>query len=237
MLKKMKNLMFVFMLQGIFTVSFSQQLLTPTNAFSHQKTVYVTKMDGTEIKGNLDDVDRKKGLIEGIKIVDTTGTKIKLKAVDIKSMYLYPSGLDKLGKAMGTLTDVQKWNDEKLNNDLINQGYIYIEQSEVQLKKEKMTLLMQLLNPSFSKYVKIYYDPLASETASYGIGGITVVGGDAKSYFFKKGTEPAYKLEKKNYIKEFKTIWGDCDKLVKKYPEPKWTDLAKHTFEYSSECK
>lgn len=225
------------MLQGICAFSFAQQLLTPTNTFSHQKTVFVTKTDGKEIKGTLDDVDRKKGLIEEVTILDTTGAKIKLKASDIKFMYLYPSGMDKLGKAMKTISDVQRWNDEKLNNDLINQGYVYIEQSEVQLKKQKMILLMQLLNPTFSKYVKIYYDPLAGETTSYGVGGFTVAGGDAKSYFFKKGSDVAYKLEKKNYSDEFKTIWGDCDKIIKKYPEPKWTDLSKHTFEYSSECK
>jgi hypothetical protein len=237
MLKRTQIYLCIFLFQCIYTVSFSQKLLTPTKAFSHQKVSFVTKIDGTEIKGMLDDVDRKKGLIEEITIKDSTGAKFVLKAADVKFMYLYPSGLDNLGKTMKTVYDVQKWNDESLNNNLISQGYAYIEQSEVKLKKEKLTLLMELLNPSFSKYVKIYFDPLAKETASFGVGGLTVAGGDAKSYFFKKGNETAYKLEKWDYLDAFKTIWADCNKLIKKYPDPKWIDLSKHVFDYSSECK
>ena len=185
----------------------------------------------------MDDLNRKKGLISQVKIKDESGKLYKLTPDKIKYMYLAPSGLDKVGKALDVLTDATKWNDEKLDQDLIKQGYVYIEQSEVMLKKKKMVLLMQLLNPTSSKEVKIYHDPLAKETASVGIGGINVAGGDAKSYFVKKGNGVAVKLEKKDYKKSFKELWGDCADMMSKYGDnPKWLDLAKHALEYC-ECK
>ena len=51
----------------------AQQLRSPTNTFSHQKMAYITLVDGTEVEGTIDDVDRKKGLIEFIKIIDASG--------------------------------------------------------------------------------------------------------------------------------------------------------------------
>lgn len=214
----------------------AQQLLSPSFAFSHKKTSYVTLTDGTEIKGVLDDIDRKKGLIEYVKIEDGTGKKHKLKAASVKWMYLPPTGLDNLSKQMDFLGDVKKWNDEKLDQDLLNQGYVYFENSKVMIGKKSTTMQMQLLNPGFSKVVKIYHDPFAKETASVGVAGVKVAGGDEKSYYIKSGDDAAYKLEKKNYTKEFKGLWGKCDEVVKKYPEIKWSQLTKHVTDYT-ECK
>lgn len=210
----------------------SQELLSPSFSFSHKKTSFVTLNDGKEIKGEIDDIDRKKGLISFVKIVDESGKKHKLKAEDVKFMYLLPSGLDKLSKTLDALTDAQKWNNEKLNQDLLQQGYVYFEQSQVKIKKKTYNLLMQLLNPTFSKSVKIYHDPLAKETASVGIGPVTLAGGNAKSYFIKMGNELAYKIEKKNYKKEFSVLWNKCDKL-KTVKDIKWSELSKHIVEYT----
>lgn len=213
---------------------YSQSLLTPSRAFSHQKPSTITLTDGSEIKGTIGDIDRKKGLIAFIKIEDQSGKKHKLKPEQVKYMYLPPSGLDNLGKAMDFLTDAKKWNDEKLDQDLLNQGYAYFENAKVKMGKKETTMLMQLLNPGFSKVVKVYHDPLAKETMAMGVGGINVAGGDAKSYFIKLGEAPAYKLEKKNYDKEFAKLWGSCDNL-KTSTDKKWLNLTKHIIQYS-EC-
>jgi hypothetical protein len=215
-----------------------QTLLTPADAFSHSKTAYITKTDGTELKGTIDDIDRKKGLIEEITILDESKKKIKLKPEEVKYMYLPQSGLDKLDKALDVATDAQKWGDEKIKSDLIKDGYTYFEQSEVMIKKNKMVLLMQLLNPTFCKFVRIYQDPLAQESASFGVAGIKLAGGDEKSYYFKKGEEPAYRLYRSDYKENFKTIWSDCPNLISKYESHlKWTDLAKQVCDYSTDCK
>jgi len=212
----------------------AQDLLTPSFTYSHKKTAYITLMDGTELKGNIKDIDRKKGLIDFVKLKDGNGKKHKMDADEIKFMYLPPSGMDKLGKALGAIYDVDKWNDEKLDQDLLNQGYVYFENSSVKLKKKNRVLLMQLLNPSYSSKVKIYHDPMAKKTMSVGIGALKVAGGDAKSYFVKIGDDAAYKVKKKDYKKEFVPLWKKCKELAKT-KDIKWRELTAHAVKYS-EC-
>jgi len=216
----------------------AQEFLTPSYTFSHKKTSYVTLKDGTEKKGTLSDIDIKKGLIKKITIVDdATGKKLKLKAQDVSSMYLVPSGFDKLTKATSFLKDAQKWNNDKLNQDFLSQGYVYFENSNVKIKKKVLPMLMQLLNPDFSNHVKVYHDPMAKQTASVGIGGVTLAGGDAKSYYVKiEGESTAYLLTRKDYKKEFKPFWTKCPAVTEKFTDAKWTDLPKHIVEYTETC-
>lgn len=226
----------------LFTFSFlsfglnGQDLLSPSMTFSKKKTAYITLTDGTELQGNIRDIDRKKGLIDYIKIKDGAGKKHKLKPEDVQFMYLPPSGIDKLAKAMDFATDAQKWNNEKLEQDFLNQGYVYFELADVKIKKKNRKLLMQLLNPNFSKYVKVYDDPFAKETMSLGVGGVDLVGGNAKSYYISKEGAPAFKLKKKDYKKEFVPFWNSCKNIISEYKEQNWSDLVKHIIAYS-ECK
>ncbi len=215
--------------------AFSQEFLTPTNTFSHEKTAYITLVDGTELEGTIDDVDRKKGMIESIRLIDTDGKEHDLESESVQHMYLPPSGLDQLQKAGNLMADAQKWNDEKLNQDLFSNGYAYFELGEVMIKKEKQKLLMQLLNPSFSKAIKVYYDPLEKSTGSLSYGGLTLAGGIAKSYYVRRTDGEMIRLEKKNYEKEFGSLYEKCPSLVEKYPDGKWRDLAKHVIAFS-EC-
>ncbi len=212
----------------------AQELLTPSKTFSHKKTAYVTLKNGTEIKGNIADLDREKGLIEQVKIQDGNGKKHKLKPEDIQFMYLPPSGLDKLSNAYGALTEVRKWTNEKLEQDLLNQGYVYFEQSDVKIKKKTETLLVQLLNPGFSGKIKVYHDPKSKETMSLGVAGIDVVGGLLKSYYVKKeGETAAFKLTKSDYKKEFSMFWSDCDAITSEFgTTPEWSDFTKHILKY-----
>lgn len=230
-----KKTLLLMMFLFAFTAVNAQDLINPSYGFSHNKTAYITLADGTELSGTIRDIDRDKGLIEYIKLQDAAGKKHKLKPEDIKYMYLPPSGLDKLGKSLDFISDFQKWNDDKLNQEYIKEGYAYFETANVKIKKRESKLLMQLLNPAFSKEFKIYCDPYAKETASLGVGGVKFVGGDAKSYYVAKKDSPAFLLKKKDYKKEFAPLWGSCEKLISANPEPKWTDLTKHVITYS-EC-
>lgn len=233
LLKKMKiKLLLVLMITYTLSVT-GQELLTPSNSFSHKKTSYITLTDGTEIKGSVKSIDRKKGLIKQIKIEDGNGEKIKLKPTEVAFMYLPPSGLDNLTKSMNFLGDATKWNNEKLDQDLLNKGYVFFESSNVKIKKKQSVMLMQLLNPSFSGVVKVYHDPFAKQTMSVGVAGVKVAGGIEKSYFVKTG-DAAFKLEKKAYKKEFKPLWSKCEDLAAK-GEIKWNELTNHVITYS-EC-
>lgn len=226
-----------FVLAFLFALSTmnAQELVAPSYGFSHSETAYITLADGTEINGTIKDIDRDEGLIEYIKLQDGAGKKHKLKPEDIKFMYLPPSGLDNLGKKLNFASDFKKWNDEKLNQTYLNDGYAYFETTDVKIKKKNSKLLMQLLNPSFSKEFRIYCDPYAKKTTGLGVGGVNFVGGDIKSFYVAKKNEPAFLLKKKDYKKEFLPLWKSCDKVISENPEPKWTDLTKHVVTYS-EC-
>ncbi len=230
----MKKTILMFVCALLFIQLSAQSFLTPSFSFSHKKTAYLTLVDGTEIQGTIKDIDRKKGLIEEIKIKDGNGKNKKYKPEEVKFMYLPPSGFDKLTKAMDFMGDAQKWNDDKLNQDFLNQGYIYFELSDVKVKKKTMKLLMQLLNPTFSKNVKVYHDPFAGETMSVGVAGVDVAGGNAKSYYIAKGSNAAFRLKKKDYDTEFKPMWGKCDALMAKYAKIKWSELVDHVLAFSA---
>lgn len=234
----MKNKLFLLALTVLFGVTASaQELLVPSLGFSKKKTSYVTLQNGTELEGVLKDLDYKKGLIEEITIVDNSGKKHKLEPSSVKFMYLFPSGFDKFGKVVEATHNVQKWNDKDLNQAFLDRGYVYFETIDVKISKKKtIPLLMQLLNPDFSKKVKIYFDPYAGKTASLGIGSVKVVGGNEKSYFIKFPDDPAaFKLEKKDYDKKFAELWKKCTSLSKT-TDIKWNDLTNHIIQYT-ECE
>jgi hypothetical protein len=217
----------------------AQNFLDGSFTFSSKKESYITLNDGKEIVGFIDDIDRKKGLIEEIVIKDQNKKKIKLKPEDVKHMYIAPSGFDKFMEIDKKLNDLTEWTeDQSKHNEFVKKGYVFFETTDVMLKKKKMTLLLQLLNPGFAKKLKVYFDPYASETMSVGIGGITVAGGDAKSYYFKKGDAPAFLMKKKNYDEEFENLYGDCPDLKKEFAKKMgWGNVEKHVYYHSENCK
>jgi hypothetical protein len=214
------------------STTFAQKLIPAMHAFSHKKTSYVTLEDGTELEGELKDLDRKKGLIEEVTLKDADGKKHKIKPEDIKHMYLPPSGLSKLAAAYEFLYDATQWDDNDLEKDIIGKGYAYFEKSDVQIKNKTKVLLLQLLNPSFSSKIRVYSDPFAGETASVGIGNVKLAGGDEKSYYVKKGDKAAYKLKKKDYRTDYDMLFKDCSDL-KKIKQVKWSEFAEHVFKYN----
>lgn len=219
----------------------AQQFLTPTATFSHKKTAYITLKNGDEIKGNISNIKRKKGMIEGVDIETSDGKKLKLTSKDINYMYLPPSGLDKLQKASDFLTNASKWNNEKLNQDFLNQGYAYFEQIEVKIKKKTYSLIMQVVNPETNKYVTVYNDPYSQESGmSFSVNGVSspkLGGGIEGSYYIKLNNEStAFKMTKKDYKKEFDIFWKDCKELTSKNKKPIWKDFPKHIIEYNETC-
>lgn len=217
----------------------AQDFLDGSFTFSNKKESYITLKDGKEIVGFIDDIDRKKGLIEEIVIKDQNKKKIVLKPDEVSHMYIAPSGFDKLREIDKKINDATEWSkDQSMHNEFVKKGYVFFETTEVMIKKKKMTLLLQLLNPGFANKIKVFFDPYASETMAVGFGGITVAGGDAKSYYFKKGDSVAFKLQKKNYEEEFENLYGDCPELKKEFTKKLgWSNVEKHVYFYSENCK
>lgn len=216
------------------SLSAQAALLSPTYQFSKKKTSYVTLKDGTQLEGNVKDFDRKKGITKYIKLKATDGKTYKLKANEIKHAYFHPSGLSSYMSIFDDLK-VQRWGKD-LEEGLFKDGYVYLENTQLQIKKKRQELLVQLLNPHFADGIRIYFDPFAKQSASLGVGPVTVAGGNAKSYYVKKtGDEVAVRLKKKDYREEFPAYFGDCP-AVEASGKVKWIDLADHAFIYSTEC-
>jgi hypothetical protein len=210
----------------------AQEFFAPSYSFSGQKPSYITLNNGQEMEYNFMNAKREKGLFKSINVKDAAGNKITLLPEDIKSMYLPQSGIDKLAQSLDKVYDAQQW--DKIDPTRIKDGYAYFESAVVNIKKEDKTLLMQLLNPHFCNKVKVYFDPYADETTSVALGGITVAGGDAKSYYIAIGAGTAKKLEKKNY-EEVDNIYSKCDDIKKKYGvKIKWTELEETLFAHST---
>lgn len=215
----------------------AQHFLTPSESFSPKKVSYLTMKDGSTMEVYLKSYKRDKGLIKEMKIEDKDGNKVKIKPEDIQYMYLPQSGFDKLSKELDYLHDTQKWDNKDIDQSKVADGYIYFEQAEVKIKDEKKTLMMQLLNPSFSNKIKVYHDPYAAETASVGIGGFTLAGGDDKSYYVSVRGQTAFKLQKKNYKEEFTKVFGFCTPLKNKFEEVRWSDFEEHVYEHNQSCE
>lgn len=215
----------------------AQDFLQGYDSFSRKADSHIYLNDGTEIIGKVKSVKKKKGLIVYVK-VDVDGESVKYMADEVDKMYLKPLGFEKLSRSMDNAFNVtENAKDRSVNEGFIKEGYVLYETVKVRLKKDETTLLMQLVNPGFSSDIKVYYDPFASETMSTGIGGFTVAGGDAKSYYVKKGEEPAYKVKKKHYDDEIQSLYGDCNVKAGFEDKLKWTDFSKHIVYYSSNCK
>ncbi|HRD08105.1 MAG: hypothetical protein U0V54_03750 [Saprospiraceae bacterium] len=216
----------------------AQDFLDGNFTFSSSKISYITLADGSEVTGYIDDIDRKKGLIEKITIKDSLGKKMEFQPQDIHHMYIAPSKWDKFSKGMDKMNDFTEWDKNKqVNLAHIKEGYALFEYSEVMIKNEKKSLLLQLINPGYCNKIKVFFDPQAKESASVGIGGFSVAGGQPKSYYVKVGNEVAYKLEKKHYEDKFESLFGNCEAINKAYPEEiDWDFFSKHVYIHATKC-
>ncbi len=233
-----KTILTLALIVAIFQVSLNaQKFLKPFESISHKKITYIVKEDGSEIQGTVKKVKRKKGLIKEINIKNKKGEKLTIPIEDIKYAYLPQSGWDKFMKADDFITDATQWEDGLYDKDRIKKGYAYFEKAEVKVKKKKMTLLMQLLNPGICSRMKVYHNPFAGETAGLGVAGVQVAGGKDKSYYVQLDNDTAFKVSKGKYKKTFADIFGSCKKVMKQYSKAKWSKFEEAAFKYNTECK
>jgi hypothetical protein len=235
-MKNVNILLFFFFVT--ITSSFGQSFLQGYDLFSNNQESYFTMSNGEELVATIDKIKRKKGLIMQINVKLADGQKRTLKPDDIKSMFLPPSGFDKLAKfndKISNLNELEK--DRSLHQEYVKEGYVYFENCEVQIKKKTMKLLMQLVNPGFASKIKVFHDPYAAESASIGVGGLTVAGGIDKSYYIKKGDDKAFRLLSKDYRKLWKDIYGNCKELEKEVGTKKdWKNFEQHVYFYDQNC-
>jgi hypothetical protein len=199
-------------------------LLEPTFNFSCKETAYFTLDDGTELKGHLKKVKRRRGLVKAVKMKDEQGKRNRLKAAFIQQMYLPKSKYAPVIKTTN-LTNC----DSELNRQLLADGYTYFEQANLQIRKKSKGQLLQLLNPGESAKVKVYLNPKTKAYYRIGYGSANYAKAP-KSYFVQKDKdETAQLLKKGKYKKQSKEFWpaGTDSKA-------NWKDLQKHIAAYNN---
>jgi hypothetical protein len=234
-----KTLFFLASFSCVSLATLAQSFIPAFDRFSGKEVAYIYLEDGSKIEGTIDDLNRKKGLIEEVTILTTDQKKkLKLEPKDIKTMYLPASGYFKLVNSIEQNFNAQKWKNNDVNMDIINKGYAYFEKVKVKVKKDTEDLLMQMVNPSFSSKIKVFHDPLAAESIRFGVAGITMAGGDDKSYYLQVGSEVAERIKKKEYDDEYLRLYKDCPALLTKLKnDHRWTNFDKHLLEYTTVCK
>lgn len=220
-------------------ISVSAQYFVEENlSFSKKKGAYVITNAGERIDGEFAWLKFNRYSIKELAL-DVNGEKKKFTAEEIKVFVGVPSGLAKFSDGMDRATDINKLAGQDFE-EVIKRDSSYFEQALIPRKKEFR--MVQLLNPGFDSKIKVFKDPFGKETASIGVAGMKVAGGDEKSVLIKKeGAEDSMFLTKKNIDEEFKNIFGDCPKLmeyVKDKPNSiKMSNLAEFVFLYDQWMK
>jgi hypothetical protein len=98
--------------------------------------------------------------------------------------------------------------------------------------RKNRSILMQLLNPSFSSQIKIYKNPFLSKT--------TVAQkdkeGELTSYYVKDGGRPAFLLDKGNLQNNFIALFGDCQSMVPLKKTASWDQFDQYVYNFTL-CK
>lgn len=205
-------------------------------SYSRKKPAFVTLKDGTEIEADIKDVDRKKGQINELKLIGSDDKKIKITAAEITSLYMAPSGMEKMQNQSNFINDATKWGKSDASK-YMDKGYTMYTNEMVSLKNKKNPeeFLMQTINPRYSAAIKVFSDIWAKETMSIGVGSLKLAGGIKKSYYVKKGDEKVLWLTKKDFDKHFNDLFMDNDKFKAKYADHKfkWSLLGVYILDYT----
>ncbi|WKV11615.1 hypothetical protein [Marivirga harenae] len=211
----------------------AQQFLTPVSTLTGDAMVETT--DGKMIEGDIRTAFFSGKGLKSFRIKDAeTGDVTRFKAEEVKSLRIKMDGWGKLATYAEQTSSLQKMATADFD-EAVDREYIYYHTVKWPGKKDKF-MLSQLLNPGFDNKIKVYDYP-GKKTASAGIGGMTVVGGNAKKYVVAIDGK-TYMVEKGKYKKEdFDMLFSDCEKLNSlEKSDKEWDEMALHVFVNDTEC-
>ncbi len=206
--------------------------------FSGEKVAYFLKKDSSKVEGFIKALNRKKGLIEHVEL--KSGNKnesLILKPDQLLTVYLEPTSTSKFHQVTKNAFRIDKRGTYDLNNDLLNKGYVLCESHLTQVKKEEVYVLLQLVNPDFAGRIKVFDDPFGTEALSMSMYGMTMVGGNQKSYYIKKDSDKVYKIKYSNIDDYIGSFFGDCPKVMALLGKGAvWSELNRYVYIYNTEC-
>jgi len=235
---KMKNVIVLTVVFCLFSLATqAQYFLAPVNNIPYGKECKVVTKAGEKMEGKITGVLYIKNMLRSFTIKDEAGEKHKFKADQVNTVEMK---IGKLAKIDAVMSSGNTASDAKQAafGELMNRDWMTLEQALLPKKKNKYRLL-QLLNPGFDSQIKVYQDPNAKKTMGVGVGGVNLIGGEAKSYLIVKNGEKAILVKKKKYKKQFAQLFGDSPEVMKLKEEGKikFKEFANHTFIYDQNNK
>ncbi len=222
-------------------------LLHPTPALAGGFVMPLDRLDGTTdtivllpngkvVTGQVKVSVLMNGHLRSFVIQDPQGNKHKLKAAEVDEVRNKISGLTKWGMKVSQGSTL----NGLLNADwdsIVNREYAIFVQALLPGKKERYALLA-LINPGFDARIRVFVDPNANESASFGDSFLTS-GSDDLSYLAAKDGGQTVKVKKASYKKkDFAALFGDCEPMMN-HPELgniKFEFFAEHVAVYDQQC-
>jgi hypothetical protein len=201
------------------TPAFAQGFISPVSSISPKQPSYAILSDGTKIEGTIPAALFMNGGLKSFTLVDSDGTKHKLKAADVKELANKPGALAKMSALSNQI-------DSKFDmitadwGEVIDRKWVYYRQAT--MPNGKSTSLLQQVNPGFDGRMKVFnIDPEEPE-----------------EYMVTKDGGAGMKIHKGNYKKEFEALFGDCKAVMgsETAKKPKIKYFATHAFVFDKEC-
>lgn len=231
-MKMYRILLFAFLLAGLNVVGNAQKLMPGAFDFTQGETVYITLTDGSEVEGMLSNVDQGKGLIKKVILRDNSGKDVQYMADQIERMYIVAGEWNPAAKRYAFIGEASRWDNQNYKQNLISKGYVVFEQAVVEMGNKNRSILMQVLNPSFSSQIKVYKNPFLTETTV----DQKQREGELTSYYVKDGGRPAFLLSKGNLKNNFIALFGECQSMVPLKKNATWDQFEQYIYNYTL-CK
>lgn len=210
----------------------AQDFVEPFSDFVSNRECYVITQDGEKVVGTLGGATVSRGFITRLRIRDTHGVLYKFKAHEVKRFAIKPGAFAKLSTLDQKSTSVRHVLKTD-QNDILDREWIYFDAQQMPRRKNKIALL-QLLNPGFDQYVKVYDHINGSKSMPVRLGGVRVLGGEERTYWVVKGDSKPVLVRKASFKKSFVNMFSDEPGLFSSAKRrPKFRNFASHIQEYN----
>lgn len=211
----------------------AQDLQSPIPFISQEATSFIFLKNGKMEEGKIKSTESINRLIYSIEIQSPDGRLHSILTEDMRCMYVTSQNSTFISKSKSRHSWDREYKEYILDKNLIDQGYAFFENVEIEIGKEQVMALMQLLNPTAYNLFKVYEDPQINApitTRSEAREGRI----KTNSYYIKNKYNPLILLEKEQYHTYFSSVLAKCIEVKNKYPNIQWKDIGKHIYDYSN---
>ncbi len=212
----------------------AQYFSDPVTFFSKSGASYLELKTGERLTCKLVRLEKTKGLVTGISF-EIDATEVSYTAKEIAQVYLLEQGYQ---KHVGIIDykEEQYANGDPIEQ-LLENGYVLFQQSNLEIKGKEVDCLLQILNPYSAEQVSVYHDPFAMLSTNDGGTSYSISGGTYSSFYLTVGKD-SFRLKRKKYADNWERIFSKCPDFINVLEENwKWKDFGKMINEYNGFCR